>query len=71
MRKEKRERKPCQGKVRRDTAEPYYKGIGVEYLCPECGSTFLVATDRWAYTYKGIKYCRYNCKRAVERRDEK
>lgn len=63
-----RQRRPCLDKVHREENDVYAKGIGREFLCPECGSTFLVTTGEWGYVYKGRKYCRYNCLRAVEKR---
>ena len=45
---------------------PEITGLGTEWICPECGTIFLVQTDAWSYTLKGTKYCRYNCLRAAE-----
>ena len=55
----------------RQASNPTVYNVGQEWRCPECGTVFLVTTDKWGYVYKGRKYCRYNCLRAVEGRDEK
>lgn len=66
----KRKRQPCRDMVHRDTASALYS-FGREFKCPECGTVFLVTAGKWGYVYKGRKYCRYDCLRAVEGRDEK
>lgn len=48
--------------------EPFICGLGHEWRCPACGTTFLVRTDKWGYILNGRKYCSYKCLRAAEKK---
>ena len=40
-------------------------------ICPWCGKEFVHCNlEQWAYMFSGKPYCRWNCMRAAERKDE-
>lgn len=57
-------------KVYPKKGEPVVCGVGSEWICPQCGTTFLVRFDKWGYVYKRRKYCSHKCLRAAQNKSK-